>query len=248
MFTSPEAGARAPEAAAAVEAMLPCVDEVLQSAVIAQLHRYRGLYSFKDDAARAQQAFAAARALEPSYKLPGYPEGHPMLSAYNALPTDGPEEPVEPPAEGRLLLDGLSATARPTDRAALFQYVDGAGAVQQTAYLWPADPTPSYPVAEAPQAAATSELPPPAAELTPQRPAWVGWALVATSGAAAAVSGVSYAISSRSAEDYWSDEVQHTETELDDLRSTTNSAAVLSAGAGVVALGAGVGAAFTLDW
>lgn len=135
----------------AADARLPCVDEVVPQALVTRLHRAQGLAAwFRDAPAPAREAFAAARRLDPDAGFDAnlVPEGHPLLDAYTALPLPADAEAIvlPPPAEGSLRVDGRRLAARPPGLPSLFQRLDGSGTVVATAYLWPGEPVPPYPL------------------------------------------------------------------------------------------------------
>lgn len=238
---------------AKVEAMVPCLREPLPRPVVARLHRLTGLTAFvRRDLALAPLAFAAARSVEPDYLLPTslVPPNHPIQALYTQEPLDSRvSAPVPPPLDGYALIDGRRATERADGWPALVQLVDSGGQVWLSALVLPGQPMPSYPVAKDPPPVEPVATPLPMAptpvDPTPRRPAALGVALVATSAATAAVAGGAEFLSWRSRREYYA--TTHAE-DLDRLRQRTNNLEYVAMGAGVVAVGAGVGAFVTLRW
>ncbi len=76
---------------------LGCLDQSLEPALAARLHRAIGMRLYLEhDLEGSERAFAAARASEPGYTLPEEiaPAGHPLHQAYYRLQLD--ELPTEP--------------------------------------------------------------------------------------------------------------------------------------------------------
>lgn len=140
---------------------LPCVDEPLSPSDAARYHRLQGLRAYLvRDEDRANEAFLAARRVEPTYRFPEafVPADHAIRETYRQLPLDAfVPHALNTPAEGHLLLDGEQRLERPNGAPVVFQFVDGEGSVETTVYLWPDEPTPTYPAA--PVKPATSRLP-----------------------------------------------------------------------------------------
>jgi hypothetical protein len=129
---------------------VPCVDGVLTPDQAAVVHRVFGLLARtdrRDDDVRI--AFAAARAASPDlvFSEAVAPPGSPLREAYDAVPLSvGRSTPAPAPLDGEIWFDGRPSLERPAAWPTVLQRVDGAGAVVETAYLWPADPLPSWPV------------------------------------------------------------------------------------------------------
>ena len=127
---------------------LPCLDEPIPGAVAAQVHRAQGLRAFSDrETPRVGAALAASKALEPWFSPSDelMPEGHPLRSLYEGAVSNGVSQPLPAVATGELFVDGAPSVDRPVDRAYVFQWVDGE--VMLSAYQWPEQALPSYPVA-----------------------------------------------------------------------------------------------------
>lgn len=121
---------------------LDCASEVLPRSLVARIHRTQGLAAFtQQDDERLTDAFAAAKALEPSFTYPEsfVPAAHPVARrlAEVVVPTD--EAPYAPPAEGFYLFDGAASDLRPAGRSVLLQHIVGRNEVALTRYLRPGD-------------------------------------------------------------------------------------------------------------
>jgi len=213
-----------------------CVEEVVPVKLVAQLHRTEGLAAFfEQDVDRAGQAFAAARRLDPLYRFPSQvvPPGNPLLDVFVAVDlADGPSSSVPDPAEGSIRVDGRRANTRPDALPTLFQRLGGEGRVVDSRYLWPGDPLPPYPVAQA-----VVDTPPPVATKASVRTP-LRWG----AGAAALTSGLLYGAAGLVHLQY--EQADDTD-QLDTLRGT-NNALVASSGISL-ALGAGLlGASFVV--
>lgn len=139
-----------PEVAQKVVDALPCMEDIIPTDTAARLHRELGLQElFAQRKDRAQQAFAASRTIQTYYVFPEdfIPPEHPARVAFEALSTESTATiPLPSPKEGGIRLDGEINLNRPTSWPTLFQQVDPTGKVVQTAYLWPEDAPPPYPV------------------------------------------------------------------------------------------------------
>jgi len=243
-------------AAASLATLLPCLIEPIEPAVAAEVHRVLGLSAFIERRSLpAEQAFAAARSVEPGYSWPEdlVPWGHPILSVYQALPLEAGRYATLPaPPAGWVYLDGRPSEPRPLDWPAILQVSDADGAIQLTAYLWPDQPLPAYGdiAAVLPAAGASRAEEPiphvvvPATSTTVRRGPR-GWAL-ATAGGAAVASGALYFLAARSASAYWDPDTPT--GDLPALRGRTNGLVLASTGAGAIALGTGVAAFLSLQW
>ena len=207
----------------ALAAALPCASQELTRPLVARLHRAQGYRAWLvRDVARAQQAFAAARADAPDYDLPStlVPENHPLRLDYVALPLDGRGSTLlPPPAEGTVLIDGAQTLDRPMGWPAVVQHLSAQGAVLDTWYLWPDDPSPVWPTRSA-----------------AGRPR-VG--LLVGAGGAAALSTGLYAAAWVAHTRY--EDLSTPNAELDALRARVNGLQWASLGATGLAVGLGVG-------
>jgi hypothetical protein len=215
-----------------------CLSEPVTPALAARTHRVRGLREFVDgreDAAR--QAFAAARAIDPAYAFPEsvLPGDHPARKLYaDAAGLTVTTTQVPSPTSGRLDFDGAPAVVRPVERATLAVWVDGAGKVGGSGYLWPGDPLFPYPAVVSSTATATGKKKGPNVPL-----------LVASAGCAVAA-GVTYALAGESYDRFWDEGTPR--GELEALQGQTNTLVYISAGAAVLAAGTGVGAVIAGHW
>jgi hypothetical protein len=216
-----------------VDQTLPCAADEVTRHLAAELHRHQGLRAFLDrDTDRSTGAFAAARAIEPTYKFPVevVPAGNPVLNDYGAVDPDaGRSVRVPPPLEGRIQLDGEVTEERPVDFPAVVQLFDVEGKVTATGYLWPGDPLPSY----TPRPVEALGERPPAARRAPK--GMVAGAVVAGI-AAGALYGTNYVVYRR---------YQDPETlpgALDGLYTLNNALVIASGGMAVTAVGLGAGA------
>ncbi len=134
------------QAQAQVDAVIPCLQEELDPSLSASLHRGRALFELDaNNRAAAEQAFSAARAIEPSHQLRADIATDTVLQVYLARdPANGRTAPLPLAAQGRVELDGSPADKRPLERPVVFQHIDDKGAIQTTAYLLPGEPLPTY--------------------------------------------------------------------------------------------------------
>lgn len=233
-----------------VTAEANCLADSASRPVVARLHRIEGLRAFVDgDTARADQAFAAARAIEPAYTFPEalVPEGHPVRVRYTALsPQPGGSTALPSPTSGYLTLDARSSRDRPADRPALLQVVGDDGGVRASAYLWPGDPPPSYDSAAA-VAVAPPPVPPTATkDPTPRERKGPNLPLAVAAGASLAVAGGTMGLAAGSHAAYYAEDARP--ADLDGLRARTNGLYLTSVGTGVLGVGLGVGAVLAGRW
>lgn len=131
-------------------ASFPCLAETTERALVARYHRLQGLRAFiVRDSPRARAAFAATRAVEPAAGLPTTfaPEGHPLQAEFRAVPLDSVmTESVPQAADGTLSFDAAVGRDRPLNIPTVFQWRGADGAVRATAYVWPDEPLPTYPI------------------------------------------------------------------------------------------------------
>jgi len=127
---------------------LPCMGEAVTPGVAARLHRAEGLAALDaNNRALAEQAFAAARAVEPDFALPSAYATETVRDIYMAVdPARGATQPLGKPKAGSVRLDGVEARARPLERPTVFQRLGPTGEVIETAYLLPGMPVPAYEV------------------------------------------------------------------------------------------------------
>ncbi len=207
---------------------LPCVAAPLEPALAARYHRDLGLWLFaSQQRERAEDAFAAARRIDPQAPLPEalVPAGHPVRKLFDGSKPDATTAPVPVPAAGQALFDG-SPGERPTATNTIFQ-IEADGATSITTYLLPDTALPSY----------EEYVPPPQTGLQ-------GWHLAVGAGALAAASG-GLLFAARSTQDSF---LNDTPAKLEDLdamyarnRAFSTTSAVLAGTAGAL----GVVAVFT---
>ena len=208
-----------------------CLEEPLSPGQAALLHKLQALGAFVDrDDAAAVASFHSLVLASPGYALPDSlaPEGHPLRTHFAVA--EGmvvvPGAPLPTPKSGRVHVDGRPATAAPQGRPWVFQHIDDSGAVLGSALVASGEGVPEY---------ANKGLPvEPGARRGLNRP------LAVTSGVAALASGALYLSARGTAAQFW--EPTTPTGQLDGLRDRTNTLGWLSAGAGVVAVGAGAGA------
>lgn len=231
-----------------LDALLPCLAEPLGRHLAAEIHRTKGIRAVSERDAAASRYFAAARSLEPAYKLPStlIPEGHPVRTAYAAQDvTKGTFEPVPAPAEGTLTLDAGQTLYRPTTWPTIAQLLAADGSVRFTAYLEPTTALPDYPILTAapapvpadpvpavPTPAPPGPVPPPPSAGAPRAP--LGVAALAGTALTGLLVGLAGAAEARF------EDLETPDDELPGLRSRANSLVVASAFTGAASLGFGV--------
>ncbi len=246
-------------------ASLPCLEAVIEPAQAARLHRMVGLrHLVHGEEDRALWAFAASHRIDPDFTFPAdvFPASHPISRTYadaGVLPPMRRDAPWQPDTSA--WYDGLQSEQRPGGSATLLQLTSTSGVLMGTHYLWPADeiPTvsearlaalpppepdpPEEPIASGPQPVDAS---PPPADLTIHsdvQPPWLESSLLAVAGASTAAAGISCLLAGRVAADYRTND--HTLAELDQLKARNNTMVYTAGALGVLAVGAGVGVAFT---
>lgn len=211
--------------------LVPCLEATLSREQAARYHRVQGLRAWLvRDLDRSRLAFLAARAIQPDWRFPVelVPEDHPTREAYMALPLEElVTAPVDVPDGARLVVDGRVSTLRPVNLPAVLQLQDELGGLRWSVYAGPGEALPDWP-----QDLAAGR----------DRHPW-RIPLVAGSAGSAALSGVLVALAAGSAARYH--DADTPVEALDGLRTRTNGLLVASAAAGGLALGAGVGAAWS---
>ncbi len=223
---------------------LPCVDGGVSSALAARYHRVVGLQAFVEGREEAaEQAFAAARAIDSTYSFPAelVPPGNPVLDHYRAISVDAPKTlPVLAPAEGSIRFDGVETLQRPLSWPSVVQLLDPDGAVTASAWVEANGDLPAY----RPEGV---ELPPPepavdtTAASAAEGPSAMSrkWPWVAGAAAMAVTTGTLFAVS-RSAAATYNDPATTGEAELTALRGRANGLLFASAGTAVATVGLGV--------
>lgn len=227
--------------------ILPCVVDVVAPDVAAHYLRMSGLrYFIERDPTHADQAFAAARALEPGYVFPEtlIPAGHSVRTHYTAVDLTLVQPIViARPRTGQLLFDGAPATtgAAGTVRPglpAIVQVQDASGAVVETAYVLPTDPLPAYDAVPLAVTSAGGVRRP----LSPKVPLAIG------AGVAAVASGALYALSAGSRQEFDTYREDDSIQNLSSLKARTNGEFVGALGLGMLAVAGGVGALLVGTW
>lgn len=131
-------------------AAVGCLGEPITRSTAAELHRTLGILAYvRREETPSKVAFAAARAIEPSYTFPvdRVPQGNPMLEYYTAVdPTLLQVTEAPYPRSGSVRLDGSAERKRIEGLPVVFQQLDEAGAVSRSVLLGAGDPLPEYPV------------------------------------------------------------------------------------------------------
>lgn len=223
---------------------VPCLAEPAQPALAAQLHRLQGIRQFvAHDEQRAAEAFAAARAADPSYVLPTslVPDGHAIRDLYGRVPLEnGSFDALPQPREGTLRFDGVAGNLRPTGWPTLVQVLDGDGLVAQTDYLFPGDAMPAY---DADNHVATSVAAPSG---RPGRR--VGFTLVGATAVSGLGAGLLYGLASASAADFERDHPDWDEADLIGQRARTNELVLGSGALAALAAGCALTATLVVRW
>lgn len=228
------------EAAAVTEADVACLATAIPAADVPRYLRVLGLRAYMDhDNVRAAQAFAAARALEPSqaFLRDVLPEDNPFWTTYRALDVaDGTYVDLPAATLGSVLLDGSPSGRRPAAWPTLFQYIGEDGIVRTTVLLWPGDALPNYPHAEPvdPTVVQKGKLPPHASRTA-----------LASGGVAGLIAGGLYVAATLSRQDY---EGASSTNDVEQLHDRTNGLVIGSIGVGAIGLGLGVVAVASGRW
>jgi hypothetical protein len=217
---------------------LECLAEPVTPTLAARIHRVTGLREFVagNDAA-ARLAFAAARAIDPSYSFPEsiVPAGHPVHALYaSATEVSAAVSAAPTPAQGHLEFDGTATPNRPGERPTLALLVGGEKVVSASAYLWPGDPLFPYAVASSTTASRAGKG---------KGPSWPLAIAAAASGLAA---GGAYAWAAESRAEF--DDMATPDAELSGLRDQTNALQLTAWALGAASLGLGVGAVVAGSW
>jgi hypothetical protein len=219
---------------------LACANEAVGPSAAARVHRAVGLDAFlsRDDA-RAREAFAAAKAVEPTYQLSPVlaPEGGALRTTYGAA-SAGTGTTTLAPAEGvKVRVDGTSTNTRPTERPAVIQAFDGSNRVLDGGWYRGAD---AITLPSAPVVAAVGPAPGPPKPKGPNRPF-----LYAAIGSAVA-GGAMYA-AAWAENDAYTGSVPETESDAS-IRAANNGLTVGAGIAGGAAVVTGVIAVVTGSW
>lgn len=221
------------EHATTASALLPCLSEPASPSLAGAVHRMNALGSFLDkDHPATVVHFQSAITTDPRWQLPESlaPGRHPLRldfeQAVQLRPS--PTAPLAPPEFGWLLVDGARTERYPTQRPFLFQHIGTDGAPDLTRHLAPGAALPPYPVLTE----LTTEVP--ATGHSPRKALWKASATAAIVGASC------YGLAGVAHMRFW--DPQTPDDEVRSLAVAANALVVVSAGAGVTALGLGVGA------
>ena len=205
--------------------LLPCLDEALEPAQVAALHRLHALAAFlARDHAGAVSAFRSMLATAPDYRL-SEEAGAAQPPAPHRLPGGGRDglgagAPLRAPRQGWVQVDGQRAEQAPADRPWVFQHFSEDGQVLGTSLVPVGGETPAYPSRS--RGGSGARVPLGSPPVWPQRHR------------------EPFLLAQSSEQAFWD---PSTPTgDLQGLRDQTNTFGWLSAGAGVVAAGAGAGA------
>lgn len=220
---------------------VPCLAEAVDTGLVARVHRMEGLRQYVAlSEERAVQAFAAARAADPTYVIPTWlvPDGHELRQLYGQMPLQNGEiEEVPAPLAGGLRFDGQAASARPARWPTLVQVLDPDGRTVASAYLFPGDALPPY------LAAPSAERP--ASSPGARAPRLV---LLGSSVALAVGAGVTWGLAGAAERSFDDPHPEWGLAELEAQRAQTNTLATGSALLGLAALGTGAVAVFAFAW
>lgn len=220
------------EADAAAARMLPCLGEPIDDSQVAALHRLHALSAFLDrDHASTVASFRSVLSAAPGYILSEElaPPNHPLRVDFEVASgaVAAPGVPLPAPKEGWVHVDGRSADEAPVDRPWVFQQFDENGQVVSTSLVPVGGELPAYPSRARRGGAAALPL-------------WI------TAGVSAAASGTFFLLAQSSEQAFWDPTTPR--ADLQGLRTQTNTFGWLSAGTGVLAVGAGAGAMLTGSW
>lgn len=232
--------------------LIPCLGEALDQSTAARVHRLQGIRQFvASEEARASQAFGAARAADPAYVLPTWlvPEGHAVRDLYGSFPLENAStETVAAPLSGSLRFDGVEGLERPTRWPTLVQVLEPSGRPMATAYLYPGDAMPTYPMAKPPPGAVaevgTGEIVP--AGPSPRRK--LGFAIGGVGILSGIAAGALYGAAAAAASDFEADHPAWTRDDLVASQGRANALVISSGSAAALALGAGATAFILVRW
>ena len=223
---------------------LPCANHAVARSTAASVHRVQGLRALVErKSQRLSAAFGAARGLEPEYQFPNtlIPTGNPILNTYHESPLPLTEDQPAP-AQGSLRFDGRSSLARPINVASIYQQMGKAGAVLNTAYLWPEDPVPPYLLAQPDPVEVVIPVLPPVvggSKIKPL-PLWITSAVFAVSSLSLLAAAISYRVTF--------DNPDTPYQQIEGLGEKINILVIASGVSGVMAGGFGIGAAANTTW
>ncbi len=128
---------------------LECVSEPVTLEVAAAFHRLIAMVAFTEqDRDRALGEFHAARRLMPGYQIPEdvAPPGHPLVTLYEESVTaaEGEPQPVNPPVNGWVTVDGVRGSPVPSGISTIIQAFESDQTLVETVWWQPGQPLPSW--------------------------------------------------------------------------------------------------------
>ncbi len=134
-------------AARAVDQALPCQVLVLPTALVAELHRMKGLIAFtRGDEVASRASLTVARSLDATWQLDEtlFPDGHPLRSIYQEALTSFRTDELDE-SRGHWFVDGVPSSVAPLGYPFVLQAVDEAELVRFTGYIPDMTQVPSLP-------------------------------------------------------------------------------------------------------
>ena len=204
-----------------------CMQEVATPEFAARTHRMQGLRLYTNrETARAEQAFAAARRIEPDTPLLPelFPPTHAIQITYGAVPSIGPMEPLPEPIDAKLFVDGAEGALRPADQPILIQVFEE-GVITGTRYAFPGDALPPYESKYDPATAGGLQVNKP---------------LLAAALGAGVAGGVTYGLAWKANQDFWTYDESYTLDDIETLQAQANRRVIVAGTLGGVAVASGV--------
>jgi hypothetical protein len=220
---------------------VPCLSEPITVSQAASYYKMEALSGFLDrDHALAVAAFRSLLSVEPKYLLPEVyaSEDQPLRVDFEAatLARQVPGRPL-PTVEGAyFLVNGKKSTTAPLEYPHVLQQVGVDGKVENSAAVELGAAPPAWSVEAAPEQASRDR--------SGRAKATVPLAVAGV--ASALVSGGLFLAADGRADAFW--DAGTDSAELDALRRQTNGLSTMSAGLGLVAIGAGAAAVATVVW
>lgn len=162
---------------------LACLGDPLSPADIARIHRVATLAAYFDGTPeRVTAALAGALASELGFQIGDalVPPGHDIrqhLAVARDRVRENARAPLQALSSGWIEVNGAASPTVPADFAAVLQQIDTDGAVRETRYWWPGDPTDGF-VEVAVEAPEVVEEPPPNPLLSARISLAGGWDLL----------------------------------------------------------------------
>ncbi len=130
-------------------AHLLCVSEPVTAEVAAAFHRLIAMVAFTEqDRDSALAEFHAARRLMPGYQIPEdvAPPGHPLIQLYDESITaaQGDLQPVNPPVNGWVTVDGVRGAPVPSGISTIVQAFESDQTLVETVWHRPGQALPSW--------------------------------------------------------------------------------------------------------